>query len=276
MDSDLKYLIGKIHRARDIDFSLYRSSTLKRRIRSRLRATGRSSYLDYIAYPNKRPEEYDKLIDAITINVSEFFRNPEAFEAIEKKVIPEIIERKKRSRNNVIRAWSAGTSFGEEACSLAILFLEALGDEISDFDLKITGTDIDTMALDKARKGRYESGSLKEVKKRKRFLKYFDESDKEFMVQDRVRVVTRFRAHNVVVDRPLPNVDLILCRNVIIYFTKPLQEMVFSTFARALHEDGVLVLGKVETLSGYPREFFDVVDSRERIYKKRSRRSIVV
>jgi len=267
-EGDFKFLLEKIHRNTGADFGLYRTGTLKRRIASRLRTAGCRGYSDYIIYLNKEPEEYAKLIDAITINVTEFFRNPETFHVIEKSVVPEIIRAKKTQGRKVIRAWSAGTSFGEEAYSLAILFLEALGEHAHGFDIIVYGTDIDPGCIVRAKAGLYSQGSMKEVKK-DLVNKYFHKSDGLYAVNDSVRNITNFKLHNLVSDEFLPHMDLILCRNVVIYFTKPLQEMVYSGFARTLNKDGFLVLGKVESLWGYPKEQFKVFDNRERIYRKR-------
>ena len=121
---DLQFLLDKVRRNKGVDFSLYRPGTLRRRIVSRFRAVGCSDCLDYIAYLNKDPEEYNRLIEAVTINVTEFFRNPETFAALEEQVIPELVRRKTAQGKKVLRVWSAGTSSGEEAYSLALLFLQ--------------------------------------------------------------------------------------------------------------------------------------------------------
>jgi len=266
-DSDLEFLLDKIQRNKGADFSLYRTGTLKRRIDSRLRQAGCKDYSDYIIYLNKNPEEYDNLISAITINVTEFFRNPETFDALEKKVIPEIVRSKKERGKKVIRCWSAGTSNGEEAYSLVILFLEVLEENIADFDIVVYGTDVDPACIEKGKAGIYTVASMKEINK-ERLAKYFNKREENYEVDDSVKKLTRFITHNLVSDEFIKHLDLILCRNVIIYFTKPLQEMVYSNFARALNKDGFLVLGKVEALWGFAQKHFAAFDNRERIYRK--------
>jgi len=266
-DTNLEFLLDKIQRNKGADFSLYRTGTLKRRIDSRLKTAGCKDYSDYISYLNKNPEEYDNLISAITINVTEFFRNPETFDVLEKKVIPEIVRVKRGQGKKIIRAWSAGTSNGEEAYSLAILFLEALKEEISDFDIIVYGTDIDPDCIKKASAGIYTAASIKEVHK-ERLKDYFNKREENYEVDDSIKRLTRFIAHNLVSDEFLKHLDLILCRNVVIYFTKPLQEMVYSNFARALNKNGCLVLGKVESLWGFAQKYFAAFDNRERIYRK--------
>ncbi len=207
-DTDFKFLLEKIHRNKGVDFSLYRPNTLKRRIASRLKSVGSTNYSDYIIYLNKEPEEYNKLIEAVTINVTEFFRNPETFSVIEKKVIPEIIRIKESEGRKVIRAWSAGTSYGEEAYSLAILFIEALKEKISDFDIKVYGTDIDPACLKKARMGTYGPNSLKEIKK-DLTNRYFDKKGENYEIREAIKRLTRFEPHNLVSDKFMPHSCLI-------------------------------------------------------------------
>ena len=267
-DKNLKLLLDKVHRNKGVDFSLYRINTIKRRLSARIRKLGLKNILDYLPYLNQDPSEYDRLIEEITINVTEFFRNPEAFEAIAKKVIPEIIRTKETQADKTIRAWSAGSSSGEEAYSLAILFTEALKDKHVAFDVKIHATDIDPDCIRKAEVGIYGPNSLKEVDSK--ILKhYFDKKDGDYAVSDELKRKVTFKVHNLVSDDYFKHLDIIICRNVLIYFTKPLQEMVYNRFAGALNPSGFLVLGKVESLWGYSQSLFEAFDNRERIYRKR-------
>lgn len=271
-ENDFKYLLDKVHRNKGIDFSLYRPGTLKRRIHTRLKATRSSDYLDYTLYLNRHPEEYDNLVNAVAINVSEFFRNPEAFEAIRKKVIPCILETARGNGLRTIRAWSAGTSFGEEAYSLAILFSEAVaGMNDTQFDVKILGTDIDAECIEAAKRGIYKESSLKGLDKRFKedfFTASEGKSGIEYIVKPFLKGMTQFKVHNLASGRAPSGLDIILCRNVVIYFTRPLQEFVYSQFAGSLNKGGFLVLGKVEPLSGLAASSFRTVDIRERIYQK--------
>lgn len=269
MDTDLEFrlLLDKINRNKGVDFSLYKENTLKRRIGARLKSTGCRDYTDYMVYLNREPAEYDTLIQDITINVTEFFRNPEVFEVIGKAVIPAIIKDKARDNKRVIRVWSAGTSEGEEAYSMTILFLELLGTRIADYDITVYGTDIDPVCVKKAREGRYDRAKIAGVKANL-LDRYFTKRDELYEVRKDAKRLTRFLKHNLIADKILPRVDLILCRNVVIYFTRPLQEMVYSIFARALNPGGFLVLGKVESLSGYARTNFETIDNVERVYRR--------
>ena len=174
-DNKFQFLLEKIRRNKGVDFSLYREGTIRRRIDSRLRITACADYLTYASYLNRNPEEYDRLIEAVTINVTEFFRNPETFSAIQQKVLSEIIknalhpplcppelserrwkpyqpakEDKQEHAKKIIRVWCAGTSYGEETYSIAILFLQLLQEKNADCDVKILGTDIDPDCIAKA------------------------------------------------------------------------------------------------------------------------------
>ncbi|MFH1442130.1 MAG: protein-glutamate O-methyltransferase CheR [Candidatus Omnitrophota bacterium] len=264
---DFKFLLEKIHRNKGVDFSSYRSNTLKRRIDARLRDVGCKDYSDYVVYLNENMQEYDKLIEELTINVTEFFRNPESFAVLGEKIIPEIIEAKRKLGKKNIRAWSAGSSFGEETYSIAVLFMEALKDKIPDFDIVVYGTDIDPACVEKAKLGVYNEKSLKEINS-EMLKKYFSKQADNYIVNENVKRLARFKTHNLVSDEFLQNIDLILCRNVVIYFSKPLQERVYLNFYRVLNKDGFLMLGKVESLWGLAQKYFSAVDNRERVYRK--------
>ncbi len=183
---------------------------------------------------------------------------------LQKKIYPRLLKNKEKEERRIIRAWSTGTSYGEEAYSLAILFLEALKEKISGFDIKVYGTDIDPKCIEKASAGAFESRSLKEVKK-ELLDKCFGISGRYHSADSDLKHVTRFEPHNLASDEFMADINLLLCRNVVIYFTKPFQKMVYYSFARALNKGGFLALGKVESMWDYPKENFEVFDNREGI-----------
>lgn len=266
LDLEFQFLLGKIQKIKSVDFSLYRSGTVKRRIQSRLRATGCENYSDYLAYLGKHSREYDLLLDAMTINVTEFFRDPRVFGLLEKKVIPHIIQEKEKSGRKSIRVWSAGCSHGQESSSLAMLFFEAL-EQKRGFHLQIFGTDIDPKCIEAARAGIYDPSQIRKI--HPDFTnKYFTFDGAYYQLRRELRDVMRFNLHNMVSDKPLQFMDLVLCRNVLIYFTRPLQESVCRNFADALNGGGFLVLGKVESLLGPAVENFRAINLHERIYQK--------
>lgn len=266
-DQYFKVLLDKIHQDHGLELHDYRSKCLGRRIQSRLRATGNISLKEYIDLLDSDPEEYKKLLDAITINVTEFFRNPTVFTRVRELVLPELIKRKKEEGKKFIRVWSAGCSSGEEAYTMAILLSEFLGQDLDGFTVKIIGTDIDKKVLEKAILGEFEPEMLKEVPPNL-LKKYFVPSGRNYIVSDRLRMLTRFQHHNLVNDHPLINIDIILCRNVVIYFTRDLTAAVYAGFYEALSDKGYLVLGKVEALWGEINRYFKAVDQKERIYQK--------
>lgn len=266
-DRGLRLLLDKIHRAKGLDFSFYRQNTLRRRIGSRLRATGCLDYMRYAAYLNSHPEEYERFLEEITINVTEFFRNPETFAVIEDRVLPKIIKGKDQDSRKSLRIWCAGTSYGEETYSMAILCLEFFRKAMVNFDVKVYGTDIDPACIERAKAGLYESIHLKGVNQHL-LKKYFLKDGENYRVKDEVKDLTEFKVQNLISDQPLVRLDLILCRNVLIYFNKALQEFVTSLFFRSLNKSGFLVLGKVETLWGYVQDSFEAIDNRERVYRK--------
>lgn len=223
-------ILEKIYKERGFDFSQYKETGLKRRMQRRMRARGVELYRDYIAILDTDPVEYDRLIDVFLINVTEVFRDKEAFDVIKRDVLPDII------RKDSVRIWSAGCSSGEEVYSISMLVDEGLGDKRDNFSISIYGTDIDTDSLLKAGEAGHKN--------------------------------CHFILHDLVLDKPLNDIDLILCRNVLIYFERPLQEKIYMDFYNALNEGGYLFLDKAETLIGPAQERFSVIDKQWRIYKK--------
>lgn len=267
-DSNFKFLIDKIARNRNLDFSQYRPQVLKRRINLRMQLSGCGTYWDYIMLLNRDPDEYDRLIESLSIKVSEFFRDLTVFEVLGQVVIPEILSQKQSRGIKRIRAWSCGTAFGQEAYSMAILFCEALGSRIYHYDIWMLATDIDKNAIEKAPWGSYDRQALKQMGPHLLF-KYFTRVQDRYVVSDRVRSLVRFKRHDIVSGRQESGMDLVLCRNLLIYFQKELQEKVFRHLHKALNPDGFLVLGKTESISPQMRDHFAVVDMRERIYRKK-------
>ena len=245
----MKKLLEKIRQERGFDFTQYRLCHLERRIGARLKANSLQTYEAYSCFLDEHPDEFAKLFNTLLIHVTEFFRNPKAWEVIKKEVLPEIIQSKEARGLKTIRLWSAGCSTGEETYTAAICLQKVLGERLYDFKIKIYGTDLDKKGLAQAMEGRYEKQSL--------------------VVEDRLRLCTQFRVHDMVTQEPLKNIDLLICRNVVIYFTKELQEKICRNFFRALNPGGFLMLGISESLPATMRDHFRSIDSRERIFQKR-------
>ncbi len=267
-------ILQNIYQKRGIDFRQYRPKCLRRRIVVGMHDAEVESFCAFLDFLNKNPQQYDRLLDKITINVSEFFRNPKAFKAIREKVIPVLIERKEQMGSYNIRIWSSGCATGEEPYSLAILFQEALQELNKKFKINIIATDIDREALRKAKLGVFEKKSLRELTS-SQIDDYFDkEKDKDkYSIKTKIKARVKFMIHNMISDEPPSVIDLILCRNVLIYFNKALQEKVFANFYKSLVALGFIVVGKTESLMEVKEEFFNKVDLGERIIQKKANKS---
>ncbi len=262
-----KFLLDKIMRNTNIDFNGYRPQHVKRRLQHRLNSAGCNNYWEYISLLNKDPKEYDRLIEALTIKESYFFRDTQVFELLENGIIPEIVSQKQAEGAKKICAWSCGTAHGQEAFSMGILFREVLGNSIKDFDIKILATDIDKDALEKAPWGAYDKRALRKMALHLLF-KYFTRVQNRYVLSDPVRVLVNFEHHDIISGIQKRGMDLVLCRNLLIYFEKELQEQVLLNLHTALNPGGFLILGKTETITNQMRDYFNVVDLRERIYRK--------
>ncbi len=261
-------ILRKIKSVKGLDFSQYRPACLKRRVDTRLRVHHLENYNEYIQFLSKNPAEYDELLNVATINVSEFFRDTEAWEFVEKKIIPTIIQLKEAKNKRIIRLWSAGSSKGEEAYTLAILFSEVLKTKINEFNIKIYGTDIDKASLKDAQHGLYNPASVKNIST-DRLNRYFNFDGKQYKIKEEIQALTHFQNKDLILGEPLELIDFIICRNVLIYFTKELQTKVMAKFSSALQPQGFLMLGKTESFGPFMEEHFKSFNSAERIYQKR-------
>jgi chemotaxis protein methyltransferase CheR len=220
-----------------------------------------------MAVLKKDLSEYDRLFDALTINVTNFFRDKSTYRVIKETVIPELVSSKKKQGRKIIRVWSAGCASGEEPYSMAILFHKILGDKINDFLISIHATDIDEVSLDKAKSGEYEAGAVSEVDET--ILKRYFKRNLKYELKEEIKQMVMFTRHDLISDRPLAHLDVILCRNVLIYFSRDLQMRLFDKFCEALNRGGYLILGKTESLAGESAGLFQPVNIRERIYRKK-------
>lgn len=264
-------LTDKITLARGISCASYKDKCLRRRIAVRMRARGVHSFEAYAALLDQDAKEYDHLLDALTINVTKFYRNPETWAAL----APFLAERWRAQRGN-LAAWSAGCASGEEPYSVAVALAETArgaGRTIAAMGaghLRVTATDIDRVSLERAQTARYVAGAFSEMPM-DLVSRWFEAPDAEGLRSPRpeIRTLVSVLRHDLTRDRPPdPPYDLVLCRNVVIYFDRSTQERLFAMFAAALHPGGILVLGKVETLFGPARELLRLEDPRERIYRK--------
>ena len=257
-------LTAKISRERGFGCANYKEKCLRRRIAVRMRAKGVHTYEAYAKVLDTDAAEYERLLDALTINVTKLFRNWETYAALAEQVIPLLWALPASS----IRVWSAGCSSGEEPYSLAALFhrhATALG--ASPSRVRVLGTDIDRESLRAAERGSYDDAAFADTPADLR-ARYFSAA-RPYTIAPEVRALVSFERRDLV-GEPAPEgrFHLIVCRNVLIYFDRATQEQLFERFHEALQPDGILVLGKVETLLGQIRSRFAPVDSRERIFQK--------
>ena len=230
-DADLSALLDKIYSRKGWDFRNYKMSSVRRRVMKRLNARNVSSCADYLAILESDEVEYGKLFSNITIKVSEFFREPEAFAALEDSIAGVF------SRCQGLRVWSCGSAYGEEAYTLAIILSEYLSPDALD-NTKIFATDIDVSAIDCARKARYREESLRNVSVERKQA-YFEEEEGGFKVRFGTRNVVKFGCLDIVSNSPLLKIDILACRNLFIYFNKFLQEVCISDakFLRQVDEN---------------------------------------
>ncbi|MFC1592418.1 CheR family methyltransferase [Candidatus Omnitrophota bacterium] len=264
---DLEVFIAVIRKSREIDLSSYRKNFLLRRLNYRMKLLNSGSIADYLRLLKHDDKEFNKFLETLAINVSQFFRDPEVFDYFRKYCLPEIIRRKASSATKTIRIWSAGCAQGQEPYSLAIMMKEELVQQES-FFIKIWGTDIDKDVLERARAAEYDSNSVKEVGIA-RLKKYFRQPRGElFSLNDEIREMVRFSRFDLFSEPPFKYVDLIFCRNVMIYFDWKQQDTLFRKFHKALRPGGYLVIGKVETIRGDLRNKFLAVTLNHKIFQK--------
>jgi chemotaxis methyl-accepting protein methylase len=266
---DILRLLAKIDRERGLDLSQYRRSYVERRIASRLRTLGLHTYRQYAHFIDDHPDEYAQMVDTLTINVTDFFRDPPVYRIFRDEVVPAIIAAKLAGRQRMFRAWSAGCATGEEPYSIAMSFLSELGPRASRFMLSVTGTDLDPGALAIAAKGEYDVAKLAHVPKEDQ-REFLDVHGDRFTVKPGLRRLVRFQPLNLFTDPPIRVVDVVFCRNVFIYFTREQQASVLASFSVALARGGYLVLGRSEKMPNELLVDFEAVSGRERIYRKRA------
>jgi two-component system CheB/CheR fusion protein len=259
----LKTLLSKVRGRTKVDFSQYKEPTLWRRIERRMAANHVGTLPAYLALVDERPGELDKLCKDILISVTSFFRDTEAFAALE-KVVARILAGKRPGDD--IRIWVAGCATGEEAYSLAILFAEQLGAAFDQYRIQIFATDIDLEAMARARRGVFPAPSLAHMD-RNRVKTHFMGHGDRFEINKNLRDVVIFARQDLVQDPPFLRLDLVTCRNVLIYFQSELQSRLLSVFHYALNPGGFMFLGKSESV--FQQEgLFDVVDKEARLFAR--------
>lgn len=263
-DSDFNNLIRHIQESRGIDFRGYKRTSLERRIRRRMEEVGCDSFAAYHAFLEVHPQEFVDLLNTVLINVTSFFRDTESWEVLRREVVPRILERK--GDKGAIRIWSVGCASGEEPYSLAMMFAEVLGTVDFCRRVKIYATDLDDAALNTARHATYAPRDVESVPE-PLLERYFERTNNHYVFQRELRKCVIFGRHNVVSDAPISRIDLLICRNLLIYLEADTQGVVLPRLHYALVNDGFLFLGKAETQLARSR-MFEPVDLKSRIFAK--------
>jgi two-component system, chemotaxis family, CheB/CheR fusion protein len=269
-DLSLKDLLEELAEQRNFDFRGYKRSTIERRFRRRMSELSIASYAQYSDYIRKHPDEVNQLLNTILINVTEFFRDPPAWEILRHEILPEFLTR--ITPGHSFRVWSAGCASGEEAYSVAILLSDYFGPRIQDYDIKIYATEIDEEALNTARRGEFSVDALRPVRREWR-EKYFQGKELLRVNRDLRRLVI-FGRSNLAHDAPISHVNLLICRNLLIYFDSDLQKRILDRLHYALEPGGVLFLGKSESQL-VNSQFFHRLNARWRIFQRISNSTIL-
>ncbi|HBF35936.1 MAG TPA: hypothetical protein DDW50_01290, partial [Firmicutes bacterium] len=262
----LAEILSLLYKANKIDFAHYKQTTVKRRIIRRMGLKRIESFADYIAYLKKNPTELTALSQDILINVTNFFREPLTFHELKNQVFPNFV--KEALPNSGIRIWVPGCSTGEEAYSIAISLAEYLEDQSITIGVQIFATDINSKVIDIARRGIYPENITKDVSRERR-ARFFTKIKSGYQINKEIRDWCIFAPQNVFSDPPFSQIDLISCRNVLIYFGPILQRKVIPLFHYALKPAGYLMLGSSESI-GFFADLFTLLDKKNKIYLKKS------
>ncbi|PYV87524.1 MAG: chemotaxis protein CheR [Acidobacteria bacterium] len=262
-DVSLKDLLQELAENRGFDFRGYKRTTLERRFRKRMFQLNIGSYAEYSKYIRQKPDELNQLLNTILINVTEFLRDQPAWEVLRSEVLPPMLKQLKPGA--AFRVWSAGCASGEEAYSVAIILAEFFGARLSEFDIKIYATDIDEESLAIARRGEYAADALRHIRASWR-EKYFGGRG-PLRINREIRRMVIFGRSNLIHDAPISHVNLLVCRNLLIYFDSDSQKQILTRLHYALDPGGILFLGKSESqLANSP--LFRRVNSRWRIFQR--------
>lgn len=258
-------LLAYLKDSRGFDFTGYKRSSLMRRVGRRMQAVEVDTYESYLDYLEVHPEEFAFLFNTILINVTSFFRDPEAWEYLAREIIPCIVAEK--GPEEAIRVWSAGCASGEEAYTLAMLLAEALGVQECRKRVKIYATDVDERALAQARQASYEPKDIEPVPEELR-SKYLDLVGGRYLFQTDLRRAVIFGRHDLLQDAPISRLDLLVCRNTLIYFNAEAQERILARLHFALNDEGYMFLGRAEMLLTRAHLFSAMEPVKHRVFAK--------
>ena len=263
-EQDFMAIMDMLRERRDFRLDHYKDRCVRRRIAKRLRSAGVVNMAAYLDQLRSDDDELDTLLATLSIHVSRFFRNPDTFRVLEQEILPALIRRVRASGRSSLRLWSVGCAGGEEVYSLALMIDDM---NPAGLQVEILGTDVNRPILEIAQAGLYSRERLVEVPEPV-LERYFQREGEHYQLFERIRKMVRFERHNIMTAPVFPSADLILCRNVLIYFSREEQERILARFSQTLHEDGILVLGRSETLVGAIRTEYRSIFPVERIYRR--------
>jgi two-component system, chemotaxis family, CheB/CheR fusion protein len=263
-DRDLEVLLDYLRRSRGFDFTGYKRASLSRRIDKRIQVVGADGYLGYLDHLEVDPEEFAQLFNTILLNVTGFFRDPAAWDYLAGEVLPLLLADK--GEDEPVRIWSAGCASGEEAYTLAMVAAEALGPEGVRERVKIYATDLDEEALSQARQARYTAKQVEGVPP-ELLERWFEPNGQGHVFSKELRRSVIFGRHDLIQDAPISRIDLLVCRNTLMYLNSETQSHVLARFSFALREGGYLMLGKAEMLLAHA-DLFTAVDLKRRVFRK--------
>lgn len=266
-DAHMAQIFRLLRRVTKVDFSEYKPPTIGRRVQRRMVLHKMERLADYVALLHRDRAEANALYQDLLINVTSFFRNPEAFDALKEIVYPAVLQMR-GSSGSTLRIWVPGCSTGEETYSHAISLVEFLSEEKMEAPIQIFGTDLSESAIQRARSGVFKESIEADVSP-VRLRRFFHKFDGGYQVSKTIRDFCIFSTQNVFSDPPFSRMDLVSCRNVMIYLSQSLQKRVIPIFHYALNPTGFLMIGSTEGLLGAGSELFDMTDKKQKIYRKR-------
>lgn len=252
------------------DFTFYKESTVNRRIKRRMHFHQLDSLNDYSNYIEKYPDEIDALFKDLLINVTGFFRDPNAFDTFEEKLISEVLD--KKANGDDLYIWVPGCSTGEEVYSIAAIIQEYMKESGKNMNVQVFGTDIDDDAVSTAKCAMYPITIASDVNP-KRLNKFFIKKEDIYKVKKGIKKMASFALHDILIDPPFSKLDVISCRNVLIYMNKNAQNKILSSFSYALKPDGILFLGPSESIGNFTGSFI-TLSSKWKIYKLKENKKI--
>ncbi len=265
-DSALNKILIALRMETGVNFAQYKPTTIRRRLARRMALHKIDTLSVYARFLKEDSAELAQLYQDLLINVTGFFRDPETFDTLQRQVLPALL--RDRARETPLRIWVPGCSTGEEAYSIAMVLLEVLGDRAADLSLQIFATDVSDSAIDQARAGVYPESIVADVSP-ERLRRFFVQVERGYQVSKAVRALCVFSRQDLTRDPPFSKLDLISCRNVLIYMGPALQKIIIPTFHFALNPGGILVLGTSETIGEFS-DLFRLVDKKGKIYAKKS------